>query len=79
MTATLKDTAAAIAANRFGLGARPGELPGIGADAAGWLLRQLKGAPPVLEGEGSSLPPKRWRRSSSCARSRKSAEKRGCQ
>jgi uncharacterized protein (DUF1800 family) len=45
---TLKDTAAAIAANRFGLGARPGELPGIGVDAAGWLLRQLKGAPPVL-------------------------------
>ena len=51
MTAT-NTTAAAIAANRFGLGARPGELPSIGTDAAGWLLRQLKGAPPVLEGEG---------------------------
>jgi uncharacterized protein (DUF1800 family) len=51
MTPT-KNTAAAIAANRFGLGARPGELPGIGADAAGWLLRQLKGAPPVLKEEG---------------------------
>ena len=49
---TLKNTAAAIAANRFGLGARPGELPGIGEDAAGWLLRQLKGALPVLKGEG---------------------------
>jgi uncharacterized protein (DUF1800 family) len=48
----LPNTAAAIAANRFGLGARPGELPGIGADASGWLLRQLKGAPPVLSGEG---------------------------
>ena len=47
-----KPTATAIAANRFGLGARPGELAGIGADAAGWLLRQLKGAPPVLKGEG---------------------------
>ena len=46
------NTAAAIAANRFGLGARPGELDGIGTDAAGWLLRQLKRAPPVLEGEG---------------------------
>ena len=51
MTST-NNTAAAIAANRFGLGARPGELPGIGADAPGWLLRQLKGAPPVLSGEG---------------------------
>jgi len=52
MTATQKSTAAAIAANRFGLGARPGELAGIGADASDWLLRQLKGAPPVLKGEG---------------------------
>jgi uncharacterized protein (DUF1800 family) len=52
MTATQKATAAAIAANRFGLGARPGELSGIGADPTDWLLRQLKGAPPVLEGEG---------------------------
>ncbi len=52
MTATQKNTAAAIAANRFGLGARPGELAGIGADASDWLLRQLKGAPPVLKGEG---------------------------
>jgi len=52
MTATQKDTAAAIAANRFGLGARPGELAVIGADSTKWLLRQLKGAPPVLKGEG---------------------------
>ena len=52
MSETQKPSAAAIAANRFGLGARPGELPGIGVDAAGWLLRQLKGAPPVLKGEG---------------------------
>jgi uncharacterized protein (DUF1800 family) len=43
---------AAIAANRFGLGARPGELAAIGSDARGWLLKQLKGAPPVLTGEG---------------------------
>ena len=54
---TSHDTAAAIAANRFGLGARPGELSGIGTDATGWLLRQLKRAPPVLgeaglKGEG---------------------------
>src|SRR5689334_12569350 len=52
MTPKNTATAAAIAANRFGLGARPGELSGIGKDAPDWLLRQLKGAPPVLSGEG---------------------------
>jgi uncharacterized protein (DUF1800 family) len=52
MTPSNTATAAAIAANRFGLGARPGDLSGIGQDAPGWLLRQLKGTPPVLAGEG---------------------------
>jgi uncharacterized protein (DUF1800 family) len=33
-----------IAANRFGLGARPGELAQIGHDAQGWLIRQVTGA-----------------------------------
>lgn len=33
---------AASAANRFGLGARPGELERIGGDAPGWLRAQLK-------------------------------------
>ena len=33
--------AAAIAANRFGLGARPGDLREIGGDPRGWLLAQL--------------------------------------
>jgi uncharacterized protein (DUF1800 family) len=37
---------AAIAANRFGLGARPGDLESIGGDARDWLRAQLKGAPP---------------------------------
>jgi uncharacterized protein (DUF1800 family) len=32
---------AAIAANRFGLGARPGELAAIGGDPKGWLKAQL--------------------------------------
>jgi uncharacterized protein (DUF1800 family) len=32
---------AVIAANRFGLGARPGELAAIGADPKGWLKAQL--------------------------------------
>jgi uncharacterized protein (DUF1800 family) len=32
-----------IAANRFGLGARPGELPRIDSNPQGWLLDQLQG------------------------------------
>ena len=40
--------APAIAANRFGLGARPGELAQIGTHAPDWLIAQLKGSPPVL-------------------------------
>ncbi len=38
----------AIAANRFGLGARPGELAAIGADGRDWLRAQLHPAPPAL-------------------------------
>jgi len=41
------DSAAAIAANRFGLGARPGDLAGIGTDARGWLHSQLGGPAPL--------------------------------
>ncbi len=52
MTATTVSYDAAIAANRFGLGARPGELEKIGSNPRGWLLRQLEGAPTVLTGEG---------------------------
>jgi uncharacterized protein (DUF1800 family) len=37
--------APAIAANRFGLGARPGELAHIGSEAQGWLSAQLRGGP----------------------------------
>lgn len=33
---------AAIAANRFGLGAKPGDAEEIGRDARGWLLAQLE-------------------------------------
>src|SRR5262245_14115172 len=40
--------AAAIAANRFGLGAKPGELAVVVNDPRGWLLRQLEGTPPIL-------------------------------
>jgi uncharacterized protein (DUF1800 family) len=46
------NAASAIAVNRFGLGARPSELSGVGADAQAWLLRQIKGTPPTLKGEG---------------------------
>ena len=41
------NTAREIAANRFGLGARPGELQRL-QDPAQWLLAQLEVAPPVL-------------------------------
>ncbi len=40
--------AAAIAANRLGLGARPGDLALIGADPRGWLRAQLHAAPELL-------------------------------
>jgi len=40
--------AAVIAANRFGLGARPGELALIGGDAREWLRSQLRAPPPAL-------------------------------
>ncbi len=48
MTSNQNLIAAAIAANRFGLGARPGELAIVEKDPAGWLKKQLQGAPPVL-------------------------------
>jgi len=38
--------AASIAANRFGFGARPGELDAIAKDPRGWLTRQLAGEAP---------------------------------
>ena len=53
-----KPVAAPIAANRFGLGARPGELEliGPGWDAASdWLLKQLQAPAPVLQ--DASLKP----------------------
>jgi uncharacterized protein (DUF1800 family) len=43
--------ASAIAANRFGLGARPGELAAIGGNAPDWLRAQLLGAAPELAGD----------------------------
>ena len=52
MTATQKPLAAAIAANRFGLGANPGDLDAIVQDPQGWLRKQLKGIPPVISGDG---------------------------
>ncbi len=40
---------AAIAANRFGLGARPGELGQIGRNGREWLHAQLAGPAPLLQ------------------------------
>src|SRR5580692_12879297 len=45
-------TAAAIATNRFGLGARPGEIAACAGDPRGWLEAQLKGAAPVIRDPG---------------------------
>ena len=40
----------AIAANRFGLGARPGEVTQIGSQPRDWLRAQLAGGAPLLTG-----------------------------
>lgn len=56
---------AVIAANRFGLGARPGELAEIRRDPRAWLSRQIKAAPalppalaalPSMTQRAASLP-----------------------
>ncbi|MDJ0944197.1 MAG: DUF1800 domain-containing protein [Kiloniellales bacterium] len=47
-----------IAANRFGLGARPGQLPTLASDPRGWLESQLD-AEPALPEPLRGLPPAR--------------------
>jgi uncharacterized protein (DUF1800 family) len=44
----LERLTSAIAANRFGLGSRPGELDAISGNGRDWLRAQLKDAPPRL-------------------------------
>jgi len=44
-----------IAANRFGLGARPGDLGKIDSDPKGWLMKQLED-PPGIAAELRDLP-----------------------
>jgi uncharacterized protein (DUF1800 family) len=46
-----KGLTSAIAANRFGLGARPGELAAIGSSGPEWLRAQLRGPAPEITGE----------------------------
>ena len=46
--ASQRDVESAIAANRFGLGARPGDLAQLAPDPRGWLAGQLRGAPPRI-------------------------------
>jgi uncharacterized protein (DUF1800 family) len=48
----MQQLSSTIAANRFGLGARPGDLAAIGADGRDWLRAQLPAAAPVLTDEG---------------------------
>src|SRR5262249_50440865 len=40
-------SASVVAANRFGLGARPGELQDIKSDPRGWLERQVRHPAPI--------------------------------
>jgi uncharacterized protein (DUF1800 family) len=47
-----KALTSAIAANRFGLGARPGELAAIGGSGPDWLRAQLDGPAPEIAGDG---------------------------
>jgi uncharacterized protein (DUF1800 family) len=42
-------TAAAMATNRFGLGARPGEIEACAGDPRAWLQAQLKGPAPLIQ------------------------------
>ncbi len=51
----MSSTLAVIAANRFGLGARPGELSAIGDDPRGWLLEQIR-KPQAPSAEIAALP-----------------------
>ena len=47
-----KRLTSAIAANRFGLGARPNELAAIGGSGPDWLRAQLDGPAPQIAGDG---------------------------
>ena len=48
----MQQLSSTIAANRFGLGARAGELASIGGDGRDWLRAQLKSAPPAIADAG---------------------------
>lgn len=52
MVMMLAATAATSAVNRFGLGARAGDLQTIGSDSRGWLLAQLQPASPIATFNG---------------------------
>ena len=49
----MKHIEAAIAANRFGLGARPGEIQAIAQDPQAWLVEQF--SPPVLNSNNADI------------------------
>jgi len=63
MTPPPRDTLAAIAATRFGLGARPGEIARITADPQGWLRAQVRpeAVPMPLNPVGLPFPDSRAR------------------
>ncbi|MEZ4237225.1 MAG: DUF1800 family protein [Myxococcota bacterium] len=51
-----RSTDAFVAASRFGLGARPGELAQIGVHARDWLLSQLSAPDPHVQSRLAALP-----------------------
>ncbi|MEO8315885.1 MAG: DUF1800 domain-containing protein [Pseudomonadota bacterium] len=69
-------TDAAIAANRFGFGALPGELKALGQQARDGLLAQLQGSAPLLPG---SLPASKELLAQIMAQRQQLPEKRGQQ
>jgi uncharacterized protein (DUF1800 family) len=59
----------AIAANRFGLGARPGELAAIGGSGPDWLRAQLDGPAPGAPTKDYRARRAFWRGFTTCAAS----------
>jgi uncharacterized protein (DUF1800 family) len=56
MAISTSDYRAAIAANRFGIGARPGDLASIKSDPQGWLFSQLRqGSPKSVPDSDNAL------------------------
>jgi uncharacterized protein (DUF1800 family) len=71
------DSSPAIAANRFGLGARPGDLQSISADPRGWLSAQLHGPAPLIASPGLRGTAEVLREAGELARERREQKRSG--